>query len=247
VRVRKFRQLGGPAVDWQTRYTDYFYKRRSGWQDGTSEFWSLCRQHIAPGSQILEVGPGPENPTSRFLASLGELHGVDVDPDARHNPHLATLGLIEDGAFPPSDASFDACVSNYVLEHVQDPVSHLREVHRILRPGGKYVFRAPNKWHYIPLVARATPHWFHAMVANELRQLPTDAHEPYPTYFRLNSRSDIAACAAVAGLDVDEMRLIEKNPSYGHSSRLLFLLFMAYERVVNASEALAPLRVSPRR
>ena len=46
------------------------------------------------------------------------------------------------------------------------------------------------------------------------------------------------------GLAVAELTLIEKEPSYGMSNKALFLLFMAYERVVNSTEALAGMRAN---
>ena len=94
------------------------------------------------------------------------------------------------------------------------------------------------------LVARYTPHRFHELVSNKLRNLGEDAHEPYPTYHRLNSRRQVADAANRSGFEVSELTLIEKEPSYGMSNKALFLLFMAYERVVNATEALAGLRAN---
>lgn len=110
--------------------------------------------------------------------------------------------------------------------------------------GGAYIFRAPNRFHYVSLVARYTPHWFHELVSNTLRNLGEDAHAPYPTYHRLNSRRQIIAAASRCGFAVPELTLIEKEPSYGMSNRALFLLFLAYERLVNATDALAGLRAN---
>jgi SAM-dependent methyltransferase len=182
--------------------------------------------------------------TSRFLATLGEVHGLDPDPQVRQNDALATAAVLDGTRFPFPDTSFDTCVSNYVMEHIANPATHLREVARVLRPGGTYIFRTPNLYHYVTLVARTTPHWFHVLVANRMRNISTDAHDPYPTVYQCNSRGRIKELAREGGFEVAELRLIEKEPSYGMSSRILFVVLLAYERLVNATSLAADLRAN---
>jgi SAM-dependent methyltransferase len=229
---------------WQERYVARFYDARTGWVDGTTEFHRLCRSVAPREAKILEIGAGPDNVTSRFLATLGELHGVDPDPAVLQNPSLASASILRAGRLVHDDATFDVCVSNYVLEHVEDAATHFREVARVLKPGGAYCFRTPNRYHYVTAVARLTPHWFHVLVANRLRNLPAEQGDPYPTYYAANTEGRLRGLAEEAGLQIERLRLIEKEPSYGMSSRALFLAFMAYERLVNASELTASLRVN---
>lgn len=144
--------------------------------------------------------------------------------------------------FPFGDQSFDACVSNYVLEHVADPRAHLREVKRVLSRGGAYVVRTPNRFHYVALAASIAPHWFHELVANRLRGLGAGAHDPYPTFYALNTEAAFRRQSAEIGLRLETLRLVEKEPSYGMSSRALFLPMMVYERLGNATELAKNLR-----
>jgi SAM-dependent methyltransferase len=229
-------------VSWQQEYLQKFYGPAQGWVDGTTEFHELCRQWIPAGSRILEIGAGPTNRTSQFLASLGELHGVDIDPEALQNDALTASHVVRDDRYPVADASYDACVSNYVAEHIEHPVAHLREVMRVLRPGGAYMLRTPNAYHYVALVSKYTPHWFHKLVANRLRAKAADAHDPYPTFYRMNTQVELRRLAADAGFQVPRLRMVEKEPAYGLAARPLFLGFMAYERLVNASEHASFLR-----
>jgi SAM-dependent methyltransferase len=229
---------------WQQRYLERFYNTADGWVDGTTEFHALCREKIPRTGKILEIGPGATNPTSAFLASLGDLHGIDPDPDVLSNANLASASVLDSPTFPFESASFDACVSNYVIEHIEDPLNHLTEVTRILKPGGVYVFRTPNRFHYVAIAAWLMPHWVHERAANRLRNLLEYAHGPHRTTYALNSRAAIERYARKVGLQVETLRYVEKEPSYGMSSPLLFLAFTAYERLVNASESLAFLRAN---
>ena len=71
------------------------------------------------------MGPGPSNPTSKFLSSLGLTHGLDVDPTASAESFADVVSravLAPDYPFP--DEMFDAVVSDYVVEHVEDPSEH---------------------------------------------------------------------------------------------------------------------------
>jgi SAM-dependent methyltransferase len=229
-------------VTWQQRYLQRYYNRATGWVDGTTQFHSLCQATIPAGSDILEIGAGGTNVTSQFLSKLGHVHGIDIDPDVRENTALTRATVLDGPVFPFSDASFDACVSNFVLEHVADPVTHFAEVARVLRPGGAYVLRTPNRFHYVALASALLPHRAHELVANRLRRLPAHAHGPHRTYYAANSRGALQRLAARAGLRVTSLEMVEKEPSYGMISPLLFIAFMAYERVVNSSDALASLR-----
>ncbi|HBB86422.1 MAG TPA: hypothetical protein DC047_02270 [Blastocatellia bacterium] len=227
------------GATWQERYLERFYPLSSWRRDGTKEFFSLCERFCR--GKILEIGAGPSNRTSDYLATLGELHGLDVDSEVLGNQALTTASVIKD-RFPFPDSSFDACASDFVCEHVSDPRGHLREIWRVLKPGGVYLFRTPNKFHYVAMVSALTPHSFHLKVANRLRRY--EGHDPYPTHYRFNSSRKIAESARQLGFTVEYLQLTEWEPSYGMSSRVLFLLFTMYERLVNSSSFFSNFRAN---
>lgn len=223
---------------------DRYYYRNPQFRDGTARFFDLLTRHAHEQPAILEIGAGPTNSTSSFLASRGNLTGLDVSEEVKQNRHLQSAHVYDGGAFPFPSQSFDLCVSNFVLEHVLDPATHFREVARVLKPGGKYCFRTPNLWHYVPLAARLTPHSLHLKLANRLRALDDGAHDPWPTVYRANTLPALKKLRSAAGLALVECNMVESEPSYGRSSPFLFFPMMMYERLVNSTDLLRSLRIN---
>jgi SAM-dependent methyltransferase len=234
-----------PQRSWQEAYLEQFYYGRPNWVDGTAEFHGLIREHLPAGAETLELGAGPANPTTRFLAeTYAAVDGLDVDQDAKTNPDVRSVFLYQGGRWPVADAGYDAVVANYVLEHLDRPADTLAEAYRALRPGGLFFFRTPNLWHYVTLASRLTPHWFHRLVANRLRRRADGAHDPYPTCYRMNRGRTVRALMSRAGFREVRLYTVEKEPSYGLCSRALFLPFLAYERLVNSSPRFGPFRAN---
>jgi SAM-dependent methyltransferase len=221
---------------------DRYYYSRPGFEGGTLPFFRLCRERIPTQSEILEIGAGPSNDCSRILSEIGKVTGLDIDSDVTSNQWLSQAFTFDGRRMPFDDASFDACVSNWVMEHVEDPVEHFREVARVLRPGGIYCLRTPNLFHYVSMGARLMPQSIHLLIANRLRSLSEDAHDPYPTFFRGNSQGRLRKVCLAAGLVEPTFTMVEPEPSYGRAHALLFYPMMAYERVLNSSQIFAGLR-----
>lgn len=212
--------------------------------DGTTEFHRLLAAQIKPGSSILEIGSGPTNATTEYLASLGRVVGADISSEVHTNTALAEAHVLNGTRLPFPNEKFDACASNWVIEHVADPVAHFREVARVLRPGGAYCFRTPNRWHYFTVGSRLLPYTMHLRIANKLRGLPPESHDPYPTCYRANTFAHIRRHCRQSGLLPTALVAIEKEPSYGRFHPALFYPMFLYERVVNSSDALSIFRAS---
>jgi SAM-dependent methyltransferase len=224
----------------ETLYRRFYYSRPD-FVDGTTQFHRLVAAHVPRGARILEIGAGPANQTTEYLSGIGPVAGLDVSEEVTGNRFLSEARTFDGGVFPFPSASFDACVSNWVLEHVPDPPAHLAEVKRVLRPGGKYLVRTSNVWHYVYAFSRWTPQRVHSTLANRLRGLPAEAHEPYPTYYRANSLRRLRRLQEEAGLGLIELRAIEPEPGYGRKLPLFFPM-LCYERMVNRTALLMPFR-----
>jgi SAM-dependent methyltransferase len=109
--------------------------------------------HALPGARVLEIGAGAAQ-CSRWLAGQGA-HPVALDLSHRQLQHARRIGggfpltEADAAALPFRDASFDLACSAYgALPFVADPVRVLREVRRVLRPHGRFVFSVthPVRW-----------------------------------------------------------------------------------------------------
>lgn len=213
---------------------------------GTIAFYNWVRHNVNRNTVMLNLGAGPACGSSirSFRGEVAHVAGADIDAVVTANEDLDEARVIEDGHIPFESGRFDLVLSDYVLEHVEKPEAFLAEVCRVLKPSGSFFFRTPNKYHYVSLIARFSPHSVHQLLANRVRGLGEEAHEPYPTFYRVNTRSELERIARQAGFRSIELRLWEAEPSYMQFNAAAFLAGVAYERLVNHLSMLAELRAN---
>jgi SAM-dependent methyltransferase len=101
---------------------------------------------------VLDFGCGYGASTLCLAESADLAVGVDVSKtcidaaSAKASPRVR-FELVRDMTLPFPNATFDGAYSNDVLEHVHpdDAETHLREVLRVLRPGGRYLLYTPGR------------------------------------------------------------------------------------------------------
>src|SRR5262245_25734617 len=91
-----------------------YYFSRPDFTTGVRRFHDLLRREIPNGAKVLEIGSGPSNPTSQFLARNFRLEGVDISEEVLANDSLAEARVYDGNTLPYAAGSFDACVSYYV-------------------------------------------------------------------------------------------------------------------------------------
>ncbi len=213
---------------------------QKNWDD--SLFRERILSHLTGADlTILDLGAGAGIVEAmNFKGHAREVCGLDPDPRVVDNPYLdeGKVGVGESIPYP--DGRFDLVFADNVLEHLPDPDRVFAEVARVLRRGGGLLAKTPNKWHYVPLIARLTPHAFHRWVVRWRGRAGDDV---FPTRYRANSPAAIKRLAATAGLEVVRIELIEGRPEYLRFSTPTYLLGWLYERLVNRVPALARFRV----
>ncbi|GAA1912508.1 class I SAM-dependent methyltransferase [Streptomyces durmitorensis] len=156
-RVRDF--FSARAADWDTRFPD----------DGPAYRAAASELGLRAGGHVLDAGCG----TGRALPALreavgpsGVVLGVDLTPAMLEAATRAgrdregQLLLADVTRLPLRSASLDAVFGAGLISHLPDPAQNLRELRRVVRPGGALALFHP--------IGRA------ALAARQGRQITTD-------------------------------------------------------------------------
>lgn len=158
-----------------------------------------------------------------------EVVGIDVDAAAAANPTIDRFGLIQSDIWPIADASVDVCFADWVLEHVERPEAFFGEAARVLKPGGVFCARTPNRYGYFALAARAIPNRWHAKVLS--RVMPErQEQDVFPTRYWCNTGRRLKRILGASGFDSIAIDYPDVAPVYLRFSRLLYTLGVAYGR-----------------
>jgi SAM-dependent methyltransferase len=211
--------------------------------DGTRLFYDWVRSEVNFSSVVLNLGAGESvRAGGSFRGQVRRIVGADIDSAVLRNPDLDEAHVIEYGRLPFDDSSIDVAFSDYVFEHVEEPSQFLGEALRVLKRGGSCFFRTPNRFHYVSLLARSTPHYIHEAVCKRVHECQDI--KAFRTFYRLNSQAAIQEAALEVGFSSVTLRMVECEPSYLMFNRAFFFFGMTYERLVNRFEALKDLRAN---
>lgn len=134
--------------------------------------YNLMKKFVPRGSKVLDWGSGNGHFSYYLLRCgfkvTGFTIGETVFPKVLNNPkYIFRKGKKSDPKILPFPKnSFDAVFSVGVLEHVRetggDEISSLKEIKRILKPGGLFIcFHFPNKYSLVEFISRLISKKFH--------------------------------------------------------------------------------------
>jgi SAM-dependent methyltransferase len=176
-------------------------------------YFDFARTDIAPllpdrMNRVLEIGCGA-GATMKWLRTQLTVQyavGIEVVPEmARRAASVFDVVLsdnVETMELP--SGTFDVIIALDVLEHLVDPWSAVKRLHRILNPGGVIIASIPNIGHYsvsIPLVLRGTWNYAGEGLLDQ-------------THLRFFTRKTAVELLTCSGLAQDKTTTVRQGPKF---------------------------------
>jgi SAM-dependent methyltransferase len=220
-------------------------ERRAGGftrDDSTVQFYSRVNALLFSDATLLDFGAGrgrqfdiPDRgyaeELQKFQGKIRKVIGTDVHDGIRDHPYLDERHVTPPGtSLPLQAATVDIVVADWVLEHLENPSEFVREMDRVLKPGGWICARTVNRYGYVATGARIIPNSLHGRIVRKL--IPVSRlDDVFPTYYRLNSLKDIRRWFPAEQWE-DCSYVLNTTPRYFGSSRILFQLTDLYQKLI---------------
>lgn len=158
---------------------------------------------------------GGEEIEARLRSCAKLIIGIDPDFAALGENHSCHARLQTDSAVLPfASGSFDLVTANMVFEHIEAPLQSLKEIRRVLKPGGRLLLLTPNWLDIVTLVARAVPNRWHPAIVSRVET--RNRSEVYPTHFRFNRPGAVESILREAGFTHWSVEQLEHPDAYSH-------------------------------
>lgn len=158
----------------------------------------------------------------RLVEKAAMVVGIDADLPSVEKHRSVRLKLVGNiSALPFRENSFDLITANMVVEHLDNPALQFREVNRVLKPGGIFVFHTPNAPGYSTRLARLLPDGLKLALIGVLQERPSA--DVFKTFYRANTEADIQRLARATGFDPQETRLVASSAELAVIPPLAFL------------------------
>jgi SAM-dependent methyltransferase len=192
-------------------------------------FVDVLGTRVPDGGRWLDLGCGhrllPSWQSARereLIGRAGVVVGVDYDFESvRRHATIACRCRGDIGSLPFPASSFDLVTANMVVEHLDAPERQFREVARVLRPGGTFLYHTPNAENYQVRLAQVIPEGLKAVLARVFEGRRSE--DVFPTHYRANTAWDTTRLAQESGLVVDRIDFISSYPGLGAIPPLAFI------------------------
>lgn len=188
-----------------------------GLRDAQYAYKDIVAAALRPNSNWLDLGCGHHvfghwmtKEQAQVIEQAGCVTGLDYEYESvRQHPAIKRKLAGDVYRLPFQNCSFDIVTANMVVEHLSEPTVALAEIHRVLRPGGIFVFHTPNVKNYQFRLAARLPQ----SVKNFLVLLleGRSSKDVFPTHYKINTLSSVAEISRAVGFDLRDVKAVNSS------------------------------------
>lgn len=216
-------------LDRQERVRARYKRIRKGYRPALEVYKEMASSLVSSQTMLMDAGCGEAG----LVADLQARLVVGIDMYLRPIRKTIQIDNVVEGnlsALPFADASFDLVTCSWVLEHLEQPVTVLSEIARVLKPGGHFLFITPNALNYLIWARRLVPNRVSKPVVNVIYARGEDY--VFPTFYRANTQRAIDGCLKRLGCVCRRFEYVS-DPSYTAFNEVLFWASVLVERVTD--------------
>ena len=185
----------------QLRYSQYVYEDVLGRYVNPSVDWIEmgCGHSILPSWRVAQE--------RQLVKNCRAIFGIDYDwPSLKAHSTISKKLRGDITRLPFREEAFDLVTANMVVEHLDNPDLQFKEIHRILRPKGIFLFHTPNAYGYGVLLSRLVPEALKGKLIHLVEG--REEHDVFETHYAANTEKSIRGLAQGTGFEVVEMHLL---------------------------------------
>ncbi|MBI4225805.1 class I SAM-dependent methyltransferase [Candidatus Roizmanbacteria bacterium] len=217
-----------PQEKRQIFYNRRYKKLNPSWDNSLillCKTFSFALDHLAGSKKsviVLDVGCGHGNYViDEFRSKITWAAGIDLEKKfTRKNVCLDEIKQASAEKIPYQNEAFDIVLSLWVLEHLKNPDIVIREIQRVLKRGGFFIFATPNKNSITLFARRLIKSEKIVFFANKLLY-GRNEKDIFFTYYKANTIGSLKKLLGEAGFEEIKSTL-NYDPGYTSFNELTF-------------------------
>lgn len=180
-----------------------------------SQSWyeDALKRYVTPSVEWVEIGCGHSilpswriNEERQLVKTCKAVFGIDYDlPSLKAHRNINKKLRGDVTKLPFRSEAFDLVTANMVVEHLDNPNEQFREISRILKPKGVFLFHTPNAYGYGVILSKFVPEWLKGKLIYLLEG--REEHDVFPTHYKANTESQVKALAQANGFEILQLDL----------------------------------------
>lgn len=181
-----------------------------------SQYWyeEALKRYVTPSVEWIEIGCGHAilpswraNEELQLTKNCKAIFGIDYDlPSLKAHPNIKKKLRGDVTKLPFKNEAFDLVTANMVVEHLDNPDEQFREIKRILKSKGVFLFHTPNAYGYGVVLSKLVPESLKGKLIHLLEG--RQEHDIFPTHYKANTEAQVKELARANGFEVLQLDLI---------------------------------------